>query len=100
LDSESFGVAIIEASACGVPVIVSDAGGLPEVVVDGQTGYIVPRNNPQAAAEKIVNLINDKNARVAMGRAGREFVLKNYEWKENADRMEKLYKEIINDYKK
>jgi glycosyltransferase involved in cell wall biosynthesis len=100
LDSESFGVAIIEASACGVPVIVSDAGGLPEVVVDGQTGYIVPRNNPQAAAEKIVNLINDKNARVAMGRAGREFVLKTYEWKENADRMEKLYKEIIHDYKK
>jgi len=34
LDSESFGVAIIEASACGFPVIVSDVGGLPEVVKD------------------------------------------------------------------
>lgn len=97
-DSESFGVAVIEASACGVPVIVSDAGGLPEVVADGVTGYIVPRKNPQAAAEKIVKLILDEKARKSMGQAGREFVLRNYEWKENADRMERLYWEIVREF--
>src|SRR5690554_5007055 len=46
LDSESFGVAILEAGAAGRPVIVSDAGGLPEVTVDGVTGMVVPRENP------------------------------------------------------
>jgi glycosyltransferase involved in cell wall biosynthesis len=99
-ESESFGVAIIEASACGIPVVVSDAGGLAEVVVDGVTGFIVERNNPRIAADKIQMLIENEKLRKTMGEAGRSFVLKNYEWKENADRMELLYKEIIDDYKK
>ncbi len=97
---ESFGVAIVEASACEVPVVVSDAGGLLEVTEDGITGYIVPRNNPEKAADKLEMLINNERLRSTMGRAGREFVLKNYEWRENADRMENLYKEVIKEYKK
>lgn len=99
-ESESFGVAIIEASACGVPVVVSDAGGLLEVVVDNKTGYIVPRNNPEITAEKIEILVNNEKLRKKMGEAGRSFVLENYEWKENADMMEKIYNEVIKDFKK
>lgn len=98
--NESFGVAIIEASASGIPVVVSDAGGLPEVVVDEQTGFIVPRNNPEEAAERILRLLCDPELRKEMGNAGRQFVLDNYEWKENADRMERLYEEVIGDYRK
>jgi len=100
LDSESFGVAIVEASACGVPVVVSDAGGLPEVVADGQTGYIVPRNNSEEAADRILQLLNDPMLRKTMGDAGRQFVLDNYEWKENADRMERLYETVVNEHNK
>jgi len=100
LDSESFGVAIIEASACGLPVVVSDAGGLPEVVVDGQTGFIVPRNNPEEAAERLLRLLHNSQQRNEMGNAGRQFVLDNYEWKENANRMERLYEEVIKDHRK
>lgn len=98
--NESFGVAIIEASACSVPVVVSDAGGLPEVVVDGQTGFIIPRNNPEEAAEKLLRLLLNSQLRKDMGNAGRQFVLDNYEWKENADRMERLYEEVIRDYRR
>jgi glycosyltransferase involved in cell wall biosynthesis len=94
-ENESFGVAIIEASACGVPVIVSDVGGLPEVVEDGKTGYIVPRNNPEAAADKMLKLLNNEHLRKKMGEAGRQFVLNNYDWKKNADKMERLYTEIV-----
>lgn len=97
-DSESFGVAIVEASACGVPVVVSDAGGLPEVVIDEETGYIVPRNNPEEAAIKLLKLLNDQQLREEMGKTGRRFVLDNYEWGENADRMEKLYRKVVNEY--
>jgi glycosyltransferase involved in cell wall biosynthesis len=97
---ESFGVAIIEASACGIPVVVSNAGGLPEVVVDETTGYIVPKNNPEEAADRILRLLNDPSLRMTMGEAGRKFVLDNYEWKENADRMERLYARVIDEYKR
>jgi glycosyltransferase involved in cell wall biosynthesis len=99
-NSESFGVAIIEASACGLPVVVSDAGGLPEVVIDGQTGFIVPQNNSEAAAERILRLLCDQELRKEIGNAGRQFVLDNYEWKENADRLERAYEEVIGDFRK
>jgi len=93
LDSESFGVSVIEASACGLPVVVSDAGGLPEVVQDGETGFIVPRRDARAAAEKIMLLASDIDLRERMGRRGREYIYNNFEWSENADRMERLYME-------
>jgi len=95
LDSESFGVAIVEASACELPVVVSDAGGLPEVVADGQTGFVVSRDNPVEAADRILQLLNNPKLRMEMGKAGRQFVLDNYEWKENADRMKRIYEKLV-----
>lgn len=76
---ESFGVAILEASACGIPVIVSDVGGLPEVVRDGITGFVVPRESPEAVAEALGRLVVDPALRARMGSAGREHVLETYE---------------------
>jgi glycosyltransferase involved in cell wall biosynthesis len=100
LDSESFGVAIIEASACGLPVVVSDVGGLPEVVADGETGIVVPRENPQAAAEALKRLVLDPKLRRSMGQAGRERVLSLYEWRDNVAHMIVLYEKIIADSRK
>ena len=94
-DSESFGVAVVEASACALPVVVSDAGGLPEVVQNEVTGFVVPRCNPEAAAVAIARLIDDEPLRRRMGEAGRHFVLANYEWSENASRMERLYESLF-----
>lgn len=92
---ESFGVAIIEAGACGLPVVVSDAGGLPEVVSDGETGFVVPRENPQAAAEVLGRLVLDADLRARMGRAGRDRVVSLYEWKDNVQQMINLYEKVI-----
>lgn len=80
LDSESFGVAIIEAGAAGRPVVVSDAGGLPEVTLDGVTGLVVPRENPQAAADAIEKLVLNPQLRLQMGHAGKEHVSTTYSW--------------------
>lgn len=95
LDSESFGVAILEASACELPVIVSDADGPAEVVRKGVTGHIVPRESPEIAARAICELINDTNKRRKMGKAGREHVLKLYTWKKSVDLMLNAYQETI-----
>ncbi|MBK3432048.1 glycosyltransferase [Pseudomonas fluorescens] len=93
LDSESFGVAIIEAGAAGRPVVVSDAGGLPEVTVHGKTGLVVPRDNPRAAATAIMTLIEDKAMREQMGRAGREHVQSHYSWPVCIETMLQVYRE-------
>ena len=69
-ENESFGVAILEASACGLPVIVSDAGGLPEVVENGVTGIVVPKHDPKAAAEAILQLIRCDKKRKIYGQNG------------------------------
>lgn len=92
---ESFGVSVIEASACGIPVIVSDAGGLPEVVQAGKTGYVVPKENVEALAESIVKLLIDRSLQLKMGEAGRKFVQSEYEWGNCVDRMEDVYQRAL-----
>jgi glycosyltransferase involved in cell wall biosynthesis len=88
LDSESFGVAVIEAGACGLPVVVSDAGGLPEVVRDGETGLVVPREDVPALQAALKRLALDPALRRRFGRAGRAHVERAYAWGQCVDLME------------
>lgn len=59
-ESESFGLAALEAMACEVPVISSDAGGIPEVNIDGKTGFVLPIKDVKGMAEKAILLLNDE----------------------------------------
>ncbi len=93
-DSESFGVAVIEASACGVPVVVSDAGGLPEVVDHGTTGFVIRRDAPLELARMLCKLATDEALRMRLGAAGRLRVRKDYEWRGCVDRMIEIYREL------
>jgi len=95
LDSESFGVAIIEAGACEKPVVVSNVGGLPEVVKDGVTGLIVPSKDEEKTAEAIEKLILNKTIRDEMGKSARKRVQKLFNWNNNVTQMIEIYKEIL-----
>ena len=95
LDSESFGVAVIEASACGVPVVVSDAGGLPEVVRAGVTGLVVPRGDVPALQAALQRLLADAPLRHALGRAGRAHVEAHYGWPRCVEAMERAQRHTI-----
>ncbi|MDD3095524.1 MAG: glycosyltransferase [Candidatus Marinimicrobia bacterium] len=97
---ESFGVAVIEAAACEKAVVVSDAGGLPEVVQTNVTGYVVPRRNPEAAADAFERLLRDASLRTAMGKAGREYVIQHYEWSQCVRRMADIYQTILSEKSK
>lgn len=69
--SEGFCNAVLEAQAMGLPVVVSDADGLGENVDDGRTGFVVPRRDPAALADRLAVLAGDPNLRHEMGVAGR-----------------------------
>lgn len=86
-NSESFGVAAVEAGACGLPVVVSDAEGLAEVTEDGRTGIVVPRNDPAAAAEALKVLVESPARRAEMGIAGRAHVTEEYSWERSLELM-------------
>lgn len=99
LDSESFGVAIIEAGAAGRPVIVSDAGGLPEVTINNTTGFVVQRENPQMAAEAMENLVLNPELRLKMGEAARQHVKEKYSWSICVKVMEEVFLHTIVRYR-
>lgn len=88
--SESFGVAILEASSCSLPVVVTDVGGLPEVVLDNQTGFVC-NYNKEKISEKIIELYNKKELRVSFGKNGRKFVKDKFDWNKNIELMKACY---------
>ena len=93
-DSESFGVAVVEAMSCGVPVVVSDADGFKEVVPDGIAGFVVGRNDAASAAARISYLLNNPEKAAEMGKAGRRHVLDCYTWTKSVDIMMDVYRPI------
>ena len=92
--TESFGLAALEAMACGSPVVASRAGGIPEVVDDGVTGILEPVGSVEAMGRRAVELLRDPRRYRAMREAAiskaREF---------SADRVvpmyEQLYEEVL-----
>lgn len=94
-DSESFGVAAVEAMACGVPVLVSNVDGFREVVKDRETGFIVTRKDPVLLANKLFVLANDAELRQKMGETGRRHVQENYEWDKCVETMENALYETL-----
>ncbi|MBO6792745.1 MAG: glycosyltransferase [Balneolaceae bacterium] len=95
LDSESFGVAILEASACEVPVIVSNVGGLPEVVLHNVTGYVVDKENPGAACKAMTKLALNSELRLLLGQKARERVISDYDWANSIKKMLKIYQRLV-----
>jgi glycosyltransferase involved in cell wall biosynthesis len=98
LDSESFGVAIVEAGACGKPSIVSDVSGFKEVVINEITGLIVERENENEAAEAIIRLIEDKFLREKIGAQAREHVVNNYSLNDTIDNILNVYENVVTQY--
>lgn len=75
---ESLGMVHVESMAMQCPVVSMDNGGPAETLVDGQTGFLVPPEDPDALADRVLTLLRDPALRARMGEAGRIRVLEHF----------------------
>lgn len=94
-DSESFGVAAVEAMACEKPVIVTDVGGLKEVVNDGEFGIVIKKEDHVALANAIEKIMKEPEVYASIGSKARKHVLLNYDWNNNLNEMLTAYNSIL-----
>src|SRR5262249_15835397 len=76
--TESFGLAALEAMACEVPVIATRVGGLPEVVREGETGYLVELGDIEAMAECAIEVLSDAPRQRQMGAHVRAWAVEQF----------------------
>jgi glycosyltransferase involved in cell wall biosynthesis len=67
---EGFGLAVLEAMLCERAVVASRVSSIPEIVADGETGLLVPPDDPAALHDALARLLGDESLRARMGAAG------------------------------
>jgi N-acetyl-alpha-D-glucosaminyl L-malate synthase BshA len=93
-ESETFGLAALEAMACAVPVVSSDAGGLPEVNLDGVTGYLRPVGDVPAMAAATRLLLEDEPLRLQMAEAARSRAVAEFDVHRIVPQYEAYYERV------
>ena len=86
---------ILEAMACEKPIIATDVGGNRELVIDGITGFLVDKKDPQALAAAITTLLKDEELRVTLGRAGRERIEREFMLEQMIKKTEVMYEQVL-----
>lgn len=91
LEVEGLGIVYLEASACGLPVIAGDSGGAPDAVISGETGIVVDGTSHEAIAHAAIELLSDKQRAEKMGKAGRDWVVREWGWDLWSSRFNELF---------
>jgi len=91
---EPLGLALLEAMSAGLPVVALDGRGNRDIIVQGKNGYIIPEQNPETFAAKIVELWNNKAKYKEMSLWAQDFA-KNYDIKEYVAKLVSLYQNAL-----
>ena len=83
---EGFGLVVAEAGERGIPVITTRSGGAVEIVVDGETGILVPKQDPSALGSAMARLGNDGDLRIAMGGRARDHISRHFDLEKQVDK--------------
>jgi N-acetyl-alpha-D-glucosaminyl L-malate synthase BshA len=93
--TEGLGVVLLEAMAAGCPVIGSDVGGIPDIITDGENGFLVPEQNSEILAEKIIQLLSEDNLRDKFRKNGFAKINTMYDWEIITEKFSAVYFEVL-----
>ena len=94
-ETESFGMAALEAMASEVPVIATQAGGLPEVIADGESGYLLAVGDVDAMAARAIEILSNSQLQRNMGRAGRRVAETKFNVERIVPQYRNFYEQVI-----
>ncbi len=83
------------AYACGKPVVATCIGGLPDVVEDGQSGLLVPPEDPPALADAITRIVSSRELAEQMGSRAAELAQTRYAWRVVAEKMKVVFETLM-----
>jgi glycosyltransferase involved in cell wall biosynthesis len=92
---EALGLVFLEAGMNALPVVSYRSGGVQEAVVDGSTGLLAEEGNVAALTDNLVALLGDPKRAKAMGRAGREHVVNNFDVVVQSRKLDGIYGEAL-----
>jgi phosphatidylinositol alpha-1,6-mannosyltransferase len=95
LEVEGWGNVFLEAAACARPVVVGDSGGARESLAPGETGLLVNGSDVDEVAGAVGSLLADPERADAMGRAGRERVVRAFGWSRAAEQLAGWLREAV-----
>ncbi len=88
---EVFGWMIAEAMAHTKPIVATRVGGIPELISDGASGYLVDRGDAEAMSRRVLDLLNDRELRLRMGKVGRATVEAKFDLQKNVAQLIEAY---------
>jgi glycosyltransferase involved in cell wall biosynthesis len=94
-NNEGTPVSLIEAQAANIPIITTDVGGVRDIVLEGETGFIVPKNDVASLSDKMRLLIEDEKLRKKMSQNGWTFVKNKFHYTRLVSDMEKYYYSLL-----
>jgi N-acetyl-alpha-D-glucosaminyl L-malate synthase BshA len=94
-ESESFGLAALEAMACGSPVVASRIGGLPEVVEEGVAGHLLSVGDVEGMVDAAATILSDNAVWQRMSAAARQVAVERFDAERVVPVYESYYREIL-----
>ena len=91
---EGLPVALLEAMSLGKPAITTSVGGIPEVIEHGFNGLLVPPKKPDALAEMILQLLQDRALQSEMAQRASQTVQERFSIQEMVRKVEQVYSDV------
>ncbi len=95
---EPFGIVFLEALHYRLPIVATNIGAIPDFVKDGENGYLVEPEDPDALANRLIRLLNNPDLCKSMGQRGFELAQSFYNWEKVTQRMADTIRENLTPY--